>query len=94
MQGIDFAYVKNDGLYLIVTFLEKWFTGSGGYLSIGGGGGSSSNTLYAFFQIENGKAVAYSGYSLGRDDSFRRKSQKGFIKYRDLVKVLKRMYRK
>jgi hypothetical protein len=38
-------------------------------------------------------AVAYSGYSLGRNDSFRRLSQKGFPKYKDLVWVLKRLYK-
>lgn len=92
MQQIDFSYLKSNGVYLIVTYILQSTGGMGGGIGPGGGAGTGSNTLYEFFQVQNGKAVAYSGFSLGRNDSFRNVSQKGFPKYRDVKKVFEMLY--
>ena len=91
MQSIPFTN-KNDGLYLVVTYIISKSIPIGGGGGIGGGGaGISSNTLYEFFEVNNGVSIAYSGFSVGKDDSFRRMNQKGFPKYNDLDGVLKKM---
>lgn len=91
VQKIDFTNVKKDGVYLVITFLLQISSAMGGGFNPSGGG-VFSNTLYEFFQVQNGKAVAYSGFSLGRNDSFRKVSQKGFPKYRDVRKAFEMLY--
>lgn len=91
MRNINFENITQNGIYLIVT--NALLHSEGGNPSPSGEQGGVNTRmvgLYEFFNIQNGKAINYTGIRLARDASWSRKNRN--TKYKDVERVFKRLY--
>ncbi len=90
MQTISFNEKTKSGIYLIITQILRIVSGIPSPMSGGSGGARTfTKTYYEFMNVYEGKIVAYSGYCLFADASFRRKNP--FPLKRDLKKIGRRL---
>lgn len=91
IQKISFKNIQANGIYLIVS--NALHHSEGGFPGPTGEQGGVSTTLlslYEFFNVQNGKAINYTGISYQRGASFHRKNRN--TSYKDVEKVFKRLY--